>query len=697
MLKAIRKYNKLILGVGGTLLLIAFLMPQAIQQLGQASQGKTVGTMGGHKITLAEHDRATRELKAVEDFYGELSAFGVGYPLGGLDRDEKVAHWMLLTHEAEQAGMVGGADEGAQLLPLFAQQIVRNGYEQLYGSQANRYMQTNPEEVRTREAEALQFLGRIKLQVANQARLMETEFDQTLAKLQGVLRMLNAYRFAERLSDSQTMLIAQRLGDSVIVDSATLSARRLMDKTLEPTPEQLREHFEKFRSLRIGEGEFGIGYKLPPRVKITWIEISPREIRNALTVSLIEATKLWKQNRDRFPGEFEAERQRLDDELKNAQLEKVIGTAESVVRSAILSAVRTLEMDGEYRVLPDDWAERRPDFIKIADQVVATVQDTHGVTIPTPAVYVRDKSWLDGTMLGRQPGIGTSTVRFGRQTARFPELVMAVRELSGESILGLQVGVPSTDLVLESPDRSRYYFNVLDAAAESVPDSPEDLLDPDRLVIDWRALHKYQDLTSKADEFAGVVEAEGLATFAESFGEFVPTSNIEGYEPDPQPRVTVRTRGRITSEGTSGLAGGLDNNETVIREVLARAATIDPLSPIEGVPLADRIVVVPVPELLAVLVSQIQRIEPLTRELMPVFARYVQQEHIRETFPSGMPIPYRYDILRQRHAFALKDRNDEGSESAVEQDAGSDSDADTAEVPDRESDAGAENGASQGD
>ncbi|MDQ7014503.1 MAG: hypothetical protein Q9O74_11490 [Planctomycetota bacterium] len=696
MLKAIRKYNKLILGVGGTLLLIAFLMPQAIQQLGQASKGKAVGTMGGHKITLAEHDRATRELKAVEDFYSELSAFGVGYPLGGLNRDEKVAHWMLLTHEAEQAGMVGGADEGAQLLPLFAQQIVQNSFQQLFGSQANRYMQTNPEEVRTREAEALQFLGRIKLQVANQARLMETEFDQTLAKLQGVLRMLNAYRYAERLSDSQTMLIAQRLGDSVIVDAAMLSARRLIDETIEPTPEQLREHFDRFRELRIGEGEFGIGYKLPPRVKVEWLELSPRAISNVLTVSLIEATKLWQQNRDRFPGEFDAEREKIDSELKNAELAKVMGTAESVIRSAILSAVRTLEIegDGTYRVLPDDWASRKPDFLKIADQVVATVQEAHGLTIPTPAVYVRDGSWLDGGMLSKQPGIGAATVRFGRQTAEFPGLVMAVRELAGDSILGLQVGVPSTDLVLESPDRSRYYFTVLDAAAESVPDSPDDLLDPERLTADWLALQRYRELTNRTDEFAALVEAEGMTAFAESFGEYVPKSNIVGYEPEPQPRVTVSTRARITSEGTSGLRG-LDNNETVIREVLARTATIDPLSPIEDVPLPDRIVDVQVPEVLTVLVTQIQRIEPLTRELMPVFVRYAQQEHIRETFPTGMPIPYRYDILKRRHGFSLNDRDDEDAASTV--DAAADADADADETPANEGDATTEDGSSQDD
>ena len=195
MLKTIRKYNKIILGVGGTLLLIAFLVPQAITQLGQASQGRSVGSMGGQKISVASYDLATRELSAVESFYGEL---GMSLPLA-LDPREDVAHWMLLSREAERAGMVGGAAEGAQLLPVFAEMLVRNSYEQQYQRFAQQVMLQDPEGVQTQEADALIALSRIKQGVANRARLMETEFDQTLAKLQGVLRLLNAYRYAERL------------------------------------------------------------------------------------------------------------------------------------------------------------------------------------------------------------------------------------------------------------------------------------------------------------------------------------------------------------------------------------------------------------------------------------------------------------------------------------------------------------------
>lgn len=663
MLKTIRKYNKLLLGVGGTLLLIAFLMPQAIQQLGKASGGKPVGTMDGHKVTAAEFDRASKELRAIQGFYERLSGFGMGFPIA-LDQQEEVAHWMLLTREAERAGMVGGPDEGAQLLPLFAQVAVRNYFEQLYRSQVDQFMQTNPEAVDQAEASALRDLGNTKLEVSRQAGLLDTDFDQALAKLQGTLRLLNAYRYAERLSDNQTRLIAQRLGDSVIVDSAVLNARRLMDESVEPTPEELAAHFAEFRATPRGGGEFGIGYVLPPRVKVEWIELSPRLMREAISISPITISKHYQQNRDRFPGEFDEEKAAVEAELASAELTAVLNTAEAAVRAEILGAVRPLEQSGEYRVLPADWGSKKPDFVAMADRVVAAVEENHGVTIPTPAVYVRDNGWLDSGMLVSQPGIGSASARWGRQSVRFPQLMMLVRELAGDSPIGLQVGVPPTNLVLEGPDRSRYYFNILDARKESVPDAPSDVLNPDLVVADWKAMRKFRELAGQVDSIASTVETDGLEAYAEGFGEYVPTTSIEGYEPDPVPNVSFSTRGRVTSEGTSGL-GGAENSEEVIERVLDVAGTMDPLQPIDELPLSDRIVVVPIPQSLSVFVGEIRSIAPLTREMLPVFVRYAQQEHTRSTFPAGMPMPYTYEILKQRHAFSLDRRSDDEDDTGT--------------------------------
>ena len=254
-----------------------------------------------------------------------------------------------------------------------------------------------------------------------------------------------------------------------------------------------------------------------------------------------------------------------------------------------------------------------------------------------------------------------------------------MRELAGDSVLGLQVGVPSTDLVLEGNDRSRYYFTILDAAATSVPNSPDDLIEPDRLAADWKALQRYRELTAGTDGFVETIKADGIRTFADSFGTYVPESNIEGLVSDPRPRVAVNASARVTREGTSGL-GPVENNEVVQTALLEAGSQIDPLTPIDQIPLDDRIVVVPVPGSLGVTVAQIQSIEPLTRELLPVAVRYAQQQHTRDTFPVGTPMPFRFEILKQRHAFTLEKRNeDRDGDGAADETAAAPDEADAAD------------------
>lgn len=651
MLKVMRKYNRVILVLGGTLLMIAFLIPQAIRQLGQARLGRAVGTMDGHKVTLAQYDVATRELRALEEFFGYMDR---QFPLTLADGHE-TAHWMLLTREAERAGLVAGADEGASLLPVLAEQLVRAEYQRVLRQSADQWMAANPDIVRQSESQALMHMANAKARGAGTVQFMPEQFDLAVAKLRGVNRLLDSYRFAERLSDRQTAAIAKQLADTVLIDSAFLAARRLADESLTPTPEQLRAHFDRFRDIRPGEGEYPFGYKLPPRAKVEWIELNRPAIAATVQVSLVDATKHWQENRDRFPGLFEAERDKVEAELRDAETQRVMDTAEALVRSAILTAARPLEKSGEYRVLPAEWAQEKPDFIKLADDIQRTLQDQHGVSIPTPAVFVRDGGWLDGAMLSELPGIGSATVRFGREEPTFPQVVLSVRELVGETSLGLQVGLPSSSLVADGRDGSRYYFTVLAAAAESVAASPDEYLYPDRLVGDWRSLRRYEELAAAASSYEQQVVTGGLEAFAKGFGTMVPKSTIEGLElTEAQDRVTIVRNSRVLEDRTSGLMNA-ENSQEVIKQVRAKGATIDPMAPIEGVPLAERVVVTPIPSRLGVLVSQINGVEPLTRELLPIFADYAVRVHQTESVGgTGIPFPFRFEILRQRHGFSMK-------------------------------------------
>ncbi len=651
MLKIIRKYNKSILVVGGSLLMVAFLMPQAIQQLGKARMGKPVGSMDGHKITIAQYDLALRELRAMDSFFG---AAGGTIPFA-LDEDSRTEHWLLLTAEAKQAGLVAGAAEGETLLPILARDFVTNYYRQQYRENANSYMQAFPDQVEQLVGVQHQLLANAKNQAAGAARLTFTQFDEGLAKLRGVVRLMNTYQAAERISDRQAIAIADSLADSVLIDAVFLSARDLADKDLTPTPEELQAHFEQFRDLRPGEGEFGIGYMLPPRVKIEWIELNRPAMEEAVKISLIDATKFWQQNRDRFPGDFKAERDKVESELRKAEVDRIMATAESIVRSAILTTLRPLETDGHYRVLPDNWADIKPDYFKLAEQVVTTVKDRHGITIPLPAVYVRDAEWLDGNMLAGLPGIGQATVQFERQQATFPQMAMMVRELAGDTVFGLQLNVPAADLPALGPDGSKYYFTLLDAAAESVPESIDEYLLPELITTNWRALKWYEAFNASADKAITAITDSGLEAFAKTFGKRKNSLLPDGTEyPNAPDKVIVQKNARVLENRTLYLRN-LEESTEVIEGVRAKARGIDAMTPIDDVPLDDRVVIVPIPGKLGVLVAQMNGIEPLTQETLPTYADFARRMHREETFKgAGIPYPFRFAVLQSRHAFTMK-------------------------------------------
>jgi len=198
MLKFLRQYNKWILAVGGTLLLITFLMPSAIQNCAQQSAvgGAVWATYeGGGELTGLDLDDARRELMLVE-FLGNPDRRQDPIAFIGADRDP--AHWWLLVHEAERAGLVGGQGEGLALIAARA---------------AAQTAQGTP--ISTEQA------------IANLQRASESTREfvlVTASKWSAVMRLLALAESVDRVSDRRLeQFVAKTLlginGDIVVVDA----------------------------------------------------------------------------------------------------------------------------------------------------------------------------------------------------------------------------------------------------------------------------------------------------------------------------------------------------------------------------------------------------------------------------------------------------------------------------------------------
>ena len=110
MLKFFRKYNTIILVVFGSLLMVAFLVPEAIQRIGQNPKGLVVARLGDKVIRTLDYQFARQELRALGNLAPQL--VGPGGALGLGDERNDDAHWILLTKAAEDAGMIGESGDG---------------------------------------------------------------------------------------------------------------------------------------------------------------------------------------------------------------------------------------------------------------------------------------------------------------------------------------------------------------------------------------------------------------------------------------------------------------------------------------------------------------------------------------------------------------------------------------------------------
>ncbi|MEC8322002.1 MAG: hypothetical protein VX012_11375, partial [Planctomycetota bacterium] len=257
MFKFLRKYDKWILAIGGSLLLITFLVPQAIQGLSQysAQTGATWATVGAPpaKLTMGEADLFRRQARLID-------RLGPQNLLNRLGAGSDPAHWYLLLREAREAGLVGGPGSGL----AFAQQIAAG----------------SPDGVTAEQVVAL---------LGGQSGLDFNQTLETLAEIDGVARLINIVSSAGRFSDTRMRGTAARKSLGVAADVVLLDAREIEGIAVPPADEAaLEAQLEAHANDLVGEGSRGFGYRIPDRFRIEWMTIP----RATVEASLQDAPQL---------------------------------------------------------------------------------------------------------------------------------------------------------------------------------------------------------------------------------------------------------------------------------------------------------------------------------------------------------------------------------------------------------------------
>ena len=571
MLKFLRKYNKLILVVGGSLLMVVFLLPQAAQQFGAGNQrNATVFRIDGQSFRGADTARAARELDALARLgvsVGQAVQLFTGVAV------ESPTHWLLLTHLADRSGLLGGPQDGPPLLAQIAERVADD--------QSRMFASLPPDELEAQRAiireGALGSLTQARLEVLQTGLMSERGFDMTLARARAVRRLGEEYLPFVSLSGPELALLTQLRYDTAVVDLVTLPAADVAADAGDPTEAQLAEHFEAYSDQDPRDNDFGVGYLQPPAIKFETLQLNRNPLFDAIEVDPIEVNKYWRQNPDRFErfGGFEQARGVAAAALKNQRLDAFMQEALEVIRRETVRVRRGLETDPdnpEYVVLPDDWAVVRPSFEVLAERLNALAETELGVSAPFATAEVADGQWFTTLDLGSRP-ITSGALDLGARRVPFGQLAFATRELGAEEELGVQTGVAFGPLANRTG--SSFYFRVLDVRPEGPPES----LDAVRAdaVRDWRAIRGFEILEERIGEYRSIAaEAGSLAPLADLFLNAFQRQNLE-----------------VTSDAVRAPRGGLIEpaNAPAFRDVVVdRIRAWDPLVEAQSLPIAERVV-----------------------------------------------------------------------------------------------------------
>ncbi len=486
MFKFLRKYNKYILAVGGTLLLITFLIPFAftnlLQGMGQGrSTWATVGLEKRQKISYRQLSLVQREMRLLDTAAAQLQL-----PIP-VDRAE---YWFLLSREAAQAGLVPAP---ATILPTEQDQ------------------------------------GQIALIAAITGESIPFVL-QTLAKVQGVQQLQLLYLDTDKYSDRRLKSLSRRLYHRVSLQPLVIKASP--EGNGEHSSQALAEQLAKYAEVVAGEGEMGFGYRLPNRARIERLAIPADTVRAMIEagdqLNPVALRKHWRLNTIRFPDpqpgtDIPPEvRDDLLDELTEETLTKISRRAAERLQSA-----RRLPKRGGYVEIPDGWQGLA------FQQLALDLQAEYAIALPE--YHAIGNRWLTADEITEIEGIGAATTnRFGDQPVGLAALVMGARSLEGSAMIPIQTGIAGP--LLRGRDGSIYLFRITDTDAARAPVSVDEVRQ--QLVTDLNRLDNYRKLIDTAEGIRLTAANDGMLALAMQYDTAVdPTISMTLGFPSLHPEI----------------------------------------------------------------------------------------------------------------------------------------------------------------
>ncbi|MEZ6317447.1 MAG: hypothetical protein R3B49_01645 [Phycisphaerales bacterium] len=487
---------------------------------------------------------------------------------------------------------------------------------------------------------------------------------RALARARGIRRMINFYGNTPRPSIQEAVYDAKVALDAVLVDVLPVRARLLVDQQPEPTEEQLQAFFDKYRDAQPGQGEYGFGYVMQPRITLSYLQLDAHAIQQSLTPDRVELHKRWQSDRVTYPGEFTDERAKIEQAWREQRATDIMAAADQAIRAEVRRAFRGVQGEKGVYELPDDWTDKRPRWEDVAQRVVEDLKTNADIDLPLPTVRILSDAYLQAPALRAIPGIGQARFQIGARAMPVGNLPFLLADPGAVPVLPVQVGVPITDQPATDMLGNRYYVTVLGFRPEG---AAVDIDEAGRSVVidNYKEVAAYEALAARDDALLATARADGLEALA---NELQP--NKEDLDPRT-PRLQTINAVRVTRDSAEG-GYTTPFNTPEFREAVRKAAEgLDPLAKPEDLAPERAYLTVELPTSRTLAVVHLIAPRPTTvaafRASGPQVIIEAAQASVRDQDGFAENFPFSLESLRRRWNFKRVTTDNDDDADATDQ------------------------------
>ena len=589
MLRFLRKYQKLMLAVFASGLMVVFLFPSAGQMFYTKPSDRVIATLrDGSKMLQKDVVQANQHLSVLERMLqaNRMAVLMVDPLLLGLHEDDSPQRWALIQHEAAKLNIKPGLEEAQQLLGAllppettdeqFAAQcganvpMLEDALRSLLAAEALRNLHQGWAGIPSQEL-PLTDGGTANAGAPAVARL--TSRMQSMFAMQALMygRVDLAGTGYLRGSIPQTRRIMQRM-------HSTLDARMVLLGT-DDAPEQpaadeaeLQALFEAHKDVFAGEGEHGFGWRLPDRMALDWVIVDSQAAKAAADQQLADNPDLLIDHLS-AAGVLEADaaaQKRAEDEL----------------RARLANEAREAALREGQRLIAA--AERTGQPTPNADAVAQAITEAGGL----PAEAASHTDLLDAQALSADPLLGQARDAAGNPAPTF--LMDNLDIFLTEDPEGALLTAGAWTQPFLTPEGQGLLLRVREADPEHVPASLDDVRDT--VTEAAQRLARYRFITqTRLDALRQSVQEGGLAALSTS----------GDRQLHPLPNLTLAGSDQINRRF------GVRHADDFCRDAFdlaRRSADLGALSE------ADRLLIAPDPDTLQVALIVVDRMQELTAE-----------------------------------------------------------------------------------